>query len=132
MLGVLPPWKSTSFVVRRVWVEGAHMKVGDYQSMKFRCPQRHNPASRLVSATLQAILIILSTLARALEDGKKPPVCPLSDSQTQKSIEAFSKIAHFLTHEPRCFNCHGGVNPYMDGAGKDPEDANAPPSLTEH
>src|SRR5688572_16439253 len=36
--------------------------------------------------------------------------CPLSESQTQKSIEAFAEIFPFLAHEPRCVNCHGAVN----------------------
>jgi hypothetical protein len=45
--------------------------------------------------------------------------CPLSDEQTQKSVAAWKKIAQFLTTEPRCVNCHGAVNPYIDGVGVD-------------
>jgi hypothetical protein len=41
-------------------------------------------------------------------------VCPLSDSQTQKSMDAFAKIVPTLTQEPRCVNCHGGVDPFAD------------------
>lgn len=44
-------------------------------------------------------------------------MCPLSDARAQKSIDAFSKIAPILNEEPRCLNCHGGVNPYVDGVG---------------
>ncbi len=45
--------------------------------------------------------------------------CPLTDEQTQQSVAAWSKIAQFLTTEPRCVNCHGAVNPYIDGVGID-------------
>ena len=62
--------------------------------------------------------------------------CPLTDSQSQKAIEAWAKIAAFLTSEPRCVNCHGKVNPYIDGAGIDPgdpfKDAEAPAAQIEH
>src|SRR5262249_9468676 len=66
------------------------------------------------------------------QEADKPSVCPLSESQTQKSIDAFDKIAAFLTSEQRCFNFHGGVNPFIEGTGSDPEDPNAPPSKFEH
>jgi hypothetical protein len=39
-------------------------------------------------------------------------VCPLSEAQIQKSIEAFSKMVPTFTQEPRCVNCHGGVDPF--------------------
>ena len=51
------------------------------------------------------------------EQGKGPPVCPLSTAQTDKSIETFGKIFPVLTQEPRCVNCHGGVNPFIEGVG---------------
>ena len=56
-------------------------------------------------------------------DGQGGSVCPLSESQTEKSIEAFGKIFPVLTQEPRCVNCHGGVNPFIEGVGdsSDPE-----------
>jgi hypothetical protein len=60
------------------------------------------------------------------------PICPLTQEQSKKSVEAFAKIAKFLVTEPRCVNCHGAVNPYIDGTGTDPEDPNAPPSMVEH
>jgi hypothetical protein len=41
-------------------------------------------------------------------------VCPLSPLQTQNSIDAFAKIVPTLTQEPRCVNCHGGVDPFSD------------------
>jgi hypothetical protein len=48
--------------------------------------------------------------------------CPLTDAQTAKSIDAFAKIANFLTTEPRCVGCHGGVNPFIKDTGLDPGD----------
>jgi hypothetical protein len=54
--------------------------------------------------------------------GQKGPVCPLTDTQSKKAIDAWDKIANFITNEPRCVNCHGGVNPYIDGVGLDPDD----------
>jgi hypothetical protein len=68
--------------------------------------------------------------------GQKTSVCSLTDSQTQKAIAAWAKIATFLTSEPRCVNCHGGVNPFIDGVGIDPDDPfkdpEAPVSKVEH
>lgn len=55
-------------------------------------------------------------------------VCPLSDSQTQKSIEAFAKIVPTFTQEPRCVNCHGGVDPFSDTVAGNHSDPNAPRS----
>ena len=48
--------------------------------------------------------------------------CPLTDAQTTKAIEAWARIATFLTTEPRCLNCHGGLNPFIKGPGLDPGD----------
>jgi hypothetical protein len=42
----------------------------------------------------------------------KNTVCPLSEEQVKKSIDAFGKIVPTLTQEPRCVNCHGGVDPF--------------------
>src|SRR5262249_4501396 len=58
--------------------------------------------------------------------------CPLTEAQAQKSIAAFSKLATFMTGEPRCVNCHGGVNPYIDATGLDFEDPFAPASVLVH
>ncbi len=55
------------------------------------------------------------------EVGEGDALCPLSDSQTEKSIESFANIFPVLTEEPRCANCHGAVNPFIDGVG-DPSD----------
>jgi len=76
-------------------------------------------------ATLTLLLILpVPVLAKSS--------CPLTEEQSQKAVAAWTKVSNFLTSEPRCVNCHGGVNPYMDGIGLDPNDPNAPFSLVEH
>lgn len=39
--------------------------------------------------------------------------CPLSAAQERKAVAAFDKMLPVLFH-PRCLNCHGAVNPYVD------------------
>lgn len=81
------------------------------------------------------VLIFLCAGAHAQAIGQKTPekaVCPLSEDQTQKSIEAFAKIANTISHEDRCLGCHGRVNPFIDGTGEDSGDPDAPPSEFEH
>jgi len=78
---------------------------------------------------LGAILVVLA-LATAPAMAQKS--CPLTESQSQKAVEAFEKIANVVLNEPRCVNCHGGVNPYMNGIGLDPRDPTAPASLVAH
>ncbi len=67
-----------------------------------------------------ASLILASISVAAF--GQKTSVCSLTDSQTQKAIAAWARVAAFLTSEPRCVNCHGGVNPFINGVGIDPDD----------
>jgi hypothetical protein len=84
---------------------------------------------------LLAAFVFAGTLALA-QDGPSPGkgtvICPLSDSQVKKSMDAFAKIYPVLTEEPRCVNCHGGVNPFIDGVGKDPSQPDVVPSKFEH
>ncbi len=87
---------------------------------------------RLVKRLTAFVFLSTLALAQSGATSKRSPICPLSEAQTQKSIEAFSKIAATLIGEVRCSNCHGGVNPYIQGIGQDPEDPNAPPSKFEH
>ncbi len=77
---------------------------------------------------------VLCNLALAQFASKTPEgaICPLSESQTQKSIAAFGKIASTIANEPRCLGCHGRVNPHIDGVGSDPSNPEAPPSEFEH
>ena len=49
-----------------------------------------------------------------------------------KSLRAFAPIHKFVMNEPRCVNCHGGVNPHLDEPGPDPADPNAVPSTVAH
>ena len=82
---------------------------------------------------LIAVLGFVSALAQVRTSAQnRAAACPLTDAQTSKSIDAFKQIANFLTTEPRCFNCHGGVNPFVDGTGLDPNDSTAPASKVTH
>lgn len=80
-----------------------------------------------------AVLAAFAGAATAPDAGAQAgSSCPLPLNRQIESIRAFKPIASFLTSEPRCFNCHGGVNPFIDGIGADPQDAEAPPSLSPH
>jgi len=72
-----------------------------------------SPASLVLTA---AVLIPAAAPAQInpldKQSTSKNAVCPLSDEQVQKSIDAFAKIVPTLTQEPRCVNCHGGVDPF--------------------
>ncbi len=89
----------------------------------------HDDKLRLVGA-----IVFLSVFATIPATGQKS--CPLTEAQSQRAVDAWAKIATFLTSEPRCVNCHGKVNPYIDGVGIDPDDPNkdpeAPVSQIEH
>lgn len=58
--------------------------------------------------------------------------CPLTPEEEQKAVEKFDEMWPVLRH-PRCLNCHGAVNPFVEparghhGGGKidRPEDARA-------
>ena len=41
------------------------------------------------------------------------PSCPLSLAQQVKSVRAFAEMMPVFRH-PRCTNCHGGVNPFVE------------------
>jgi hypothetical protein len=71
-------------------------------------------------------------LSPALSFGQKTPSCPLTEAQSKKAVDAFAKVAAFVLVEPRCVNCHGGVNPYIEGIGLNPADPTAPASTKEH
>jgi hypothetical protein len=64
----------------------------------------------LLNESSSVLVLILSFWGNAA--AQQPLVCPLSESQTQKSIEAFEPVAAAFTQEDRCANCHGGVNPF--------------------
>lgn len=58
--------------------------------------------------------------------------CPIPVDRQINSVRKFAPIASFLTREPRCVNCHGGVNPFISGTGPDPADETAPASTSAH
>jgi hypothetical protein len=111
-----------------------HMNCSGHELIPNTWPRKYQ--TLLVGVKLIAALLSLSTLAKIEAFGQKTAACPLTDSQTQKSVAAWAKIANFLTTEPRCVNCHGKVNPYIDGVGVDPDDPfkdpEAPVSQIEH
>jgi len=78
-----------------------------------------------VSATIVLVLVTVRTTGHAAS-------CPLTEAQSQKSVAAFGKIASFVLSEPRCVNCHGGVNPFIKIPGLDSADTNLPASLVPH
>jgi hypothetical protein len=91
--------------------------------------------SLLLSVGLPAALVFVSTVALAqfrTEPAPDGTICPLSDAQTQKSIDAFSKIFSVITSENRCLGCHGRVNPYIDGIGEEKGEPDIPKSLFDH
>ncbi len=46
------------------------------------------------------------------------PFCPLSQAETRRAIAAFRPIAKVFTTEPRCANCHGGIDPFAANANE--------------
>ena len=70
----------------------------------------------LPSLAVPAAILGIAGLARAQSTPATTHglVCPLSDSQTQKAIDAFAKLVPTFTQEPRCVNCHGGVDPFAN------------------
>jgi hypothetical protein len=93
-------------------------------------PQLYRRLVKLRHVKLLAALVFVSPFALSEATTSEGAICPLSDSQTQKSIDAFAKIAPTFNKEPRCLNCHGGVNPFIEGVAGDHSDPAAP--QTEH
>ncbi len=75
---------------------------------------------------------VLSAVAQGRANAQSKASCPLTESQTAQSIAAFAPIASFLSTEPRCVNCHGGVNPFIKGTGLDPGNEAAPSARVVH
>lgn len=83
----------------------------------------------MVIAGLVYVSVVAQSGASAQARGGS---CPLTEAQVDKSIEAFAPIARFLTSEPRCVNCHGGVNPFISGTGLDASRPSTPASTVAH
>ena len=79
---------------------------------------------------LVAVLVQLSDPGPAHAQGGAS--CPMPIHRQLESVRAFGEIASVLTREPRCVNCHGGVNPFIENTGLDPNDKNAPASRVAH
>jgi len=56
------------------------------------------------------------TIAPFQQSKPDKTMCPLSEKQEQEAIEASHHLAAVF-REPRCLNCHGGVNPFVEGGG---------------
>ena len=69
--------------------------------------------------------------ARLAAEPPTGPSCPLSVNQQVKAVTAFREMLPVFRH-PRCVNCHGGVNPFIERTGPDPADDAAPPSTVVH
>jgi hypothetical protein len=61
-------------------------------------------------AVLTLVLCAILPAHRAVAQRSWVAVCPLSEQQTKASVSAFGKIVPTLTTEPRCVNCHGGLD----------------------
>ena len=59
------------------------------------------------------------------------PSCPVPVGQQVKAVKLFREMIPVFQH-PRCFNCHGGVNPFIEKTGRDPADKSAPASTVAH
>jgi cytochrome c553 len=70
----------------------------------------------LAISLLSALLTHAVLTSTALAQPSNNHVCPLSDEQAQKSVQAFDKIANAFAKEPRCVNCHGAVDPFAADA----------------
>ena len=57
--------------------------------------------------------------------------CPVPLGQQVKAVKTFREMMPVFTH-PRCLNCHGGVNPFIEKTGPDPADDTAPASTVAH
>jgi len=84
---------------------------------------------RLLHVELAALAFVLG-LTPLTAVGQKS--CPLTEAQSKKAVAAFGKIADFVLNEPRCVNCHGGVNPHIASIGLNPQDPTEPASLKIH
>ena len=110
-------------------LKGAPMGRKRYSSSGDRKLEGYWFSRRLVTA---AALIFVTLQVQADAQSKS---CPLTDAQSQKAVDAWAPIGNFMANEPRCVNCHGKVNPYVDGVGLDSSkdfDPDMPPSTIKH
>src|SRR5512147_2120013 len=86
---------------------------------------RGDVAALVLSATVAGVALLRITPDSAERPDPGPTrivasnarACPLSPSEEQKAIDIFhDKLMPVLMH-PRCFNCHGGVDPTTETGG---------------
>src|SRR5262249_30099696 len=89
-------------------------------------------------ALFLALLRVAAPLSRPSPPSDAPPGvplrrqgCRLSPAQQVAAVGAFKKMMPVFRH-PRCANCHGGVNPFIEGTGADPKDNAVPASTVAH
>lgn len=81
-----------------------------------------NEMRRATAGALYVVLMQSLMLAYPLSSGLddlqgptgKKEVCALSDQQQEAAPKAFAPFATMVKGEPRCNNCHGAVNPFVD------------------
>lgn len=88
----------------------------------FLRPSNPQPSSALTS-------ILPSQTAHTT--AARGPSCPLPVGRQVKAVKAFLAMMPVFRH-PRCFNCHGGVNPFIEKTGPDPADDATPASTVAH
>lgn len=98
----------------------------------YEVPALGSSAGRAFRRFLPVVILGVGCLAdSALLMAQGDESCPLPFDQQLKAVNAFAEMIPFIRH-PRCSNCHGGVNPFIEESGPDPEDPNVPPSQVEH
>ena len=70
-------------------------------------------AAAIVLVALLAVLPIGAPASVSPVRSLSAPSCPLSPAQEQSAVSAFDEMMPVLFH-PRCLNCHGAVNPFVD------------------
>jgi hypothetical protein len=76
------------------------------------------------SRCVVASIVLSSLAALALEPERAAlasdgdPVCTLSPTQADSSVQAFGKMAATFTGQERCANCHGAVDPFAPNAAE--------------
>ena len=97
-------------------------------------PQADRPSSRLQLVIATLLVVSLAGAVASGDTGRRPAggpavpaipaasegsgetlACGLSPTKARAAVDAFEEMMPVLTH-PRCRNCHGGVNPYVDSA----------------
>ncbi len=84
-----------------------------------------SPCRASMAVVLCAVSSGFVAMAQQPADDLGPNICPLSDEQTRKSLEAFDKLVPTF-HHPRCERCHGGLDVFAEntahGGGQQGDD----------